>query len=52
MSEREHVEARVAAALAAGRRIVDDADAPAGWVLADRAGNRVCVTAWPDGSGS
>jgi 4a-hydroxytetrahydrobiopterin dehydratase len=33
---REHVEARVAAALAAGGRIVDVADAPAGWVLADR----------------
>jgi 4a-hydroxytetrahydrobiopterin dehydratase len=47
---REHVETRVAAAVAAGGRIVDDADAPAGWILADRAGNRVCVTAWPDGS--
>jgi 4a-hydroxytetrahydrobiopterin dehydratase len=46
---REHVEARLAAALAAGGRIVDDADAPVGWVLADRAGNRVCITAWPDG---
>jgi 4a-hydroxytetrahydrobiopterin dehydratase len=46
---REHVEARMAAALAAGGRIVDDADAPAGWILADRAGNRVCITAWPDG---
>jgi 4a-hydroxytetrahydrobiopterin dehydratase len=46
---REHVEARLAAALAAGGRIVDDADAPAGWILADRAGNRVCITAWPDG---
>jgi 4a-hydroxytetrahydrobiopterin dehydratase len=46
---REHVEARVAAALAAGGRIVDDADAPAGWILADRAGNRVCIAAWPDG---
>lgn len=45
----EHVEARVAAALAAGGRIVDDADAPAGWILADRAGNRVCIAAWPDG---
>ena len=45
----EHVEARVVAALAAGGRIVDDADAPAGWILADRAGNRVCITAWPDG---
>lgn len=47
---REHVEERVAAALAAGGRIVDDAEAPAGWILADRAGNRVCIAAWPDGS--
>ena len=47
---REHAEARVAAALAAGGRIVDDADAPAGWILADRAGNRVCIAAWPDGA--
>jgi 4a-hydroxytetrahydrobiopterin dehydratase len=47
---RQHVEARVAAALAAGGRIVDEADAPAGWILADRAGNRVCIAAWPDGS--
>ena len=47
---REHVEARLAAALAAGGRIVDDADAPAGWILADRAGDRVCIAAWPDGS--
>ena len=34
----------------AGGRIVDDADAPGSWVLADRAGNRVCICAWPDGS--
>ena len=47
---REQAEARVAAALAAGGRVVDDSDAPAGWILADRAGNRVCVSAWPDGS--
>jgi 4a-hydroxytetrahydrobiopterin dehydratase len=47
---REHVEARLAAALAAGGRIVDDADVPAGWILADRAGNRVCIAAWPDRS--
>jgi 4a-hydroxytetrahydrobiopterin dehydratase len=46
----EHAEARVAAALAVGGRVVDDADAPAGWILADRAGNRVCVAAWPDGA--
>jgi 4a-hydroxytetrahydrobiopterin dehydratase len=46
---REHVEKRLAAALGAGGRIVDDSDAPASWILADRAGNRVCITAWPDG---
>ncbi len=47
---REHAEARVAAALAAGGRIVDDSDAPEAWILADRAGNRVCIAAWPDGA--
>jgi 4a-hydroxytetrahydrobiopterin dehydratase len=47
---REHVHVRVAAAVAAGGRIVDDTGAPEGWILADRAGNRVCVAAWPDGS--
>ena len=47
---REQVEARLAAALAAGGRVVDDSDAPGNWILADRAGNRVCVCAWPDGS--
>ena len=45
---REHAEARVAAALAAGGRIIQDADAPDGWILADAAGNRVCIAAWPD----
>jgi 4a-hydroxytetrahydrobiopterin dehydratase len=44
----EHVEARLAAALAAGGRVVDDSNAPKYWTLADRAGNRVCVCAWPD----
>lgn len=47
---REHAQERLAAAVAAGGRIVDDSDAPAHWVLADRAGNKVCVCAWPDGS--
>jgi 4a-hydroxytetrahydrobiopterin dehydratase len=47
---REHVEARLAAALAAGGRIIDDSNAPAHWTLADRAGNRVCLCAWPDGA--
>jgi len=45
---REHAEGRVAAALAAGGRIVHDGDAPEGWILADHAGNRVCIAAWPD----
>jgi 4a-hydroxytetrahydrobiopterin dehydratase len=47
---REHVEARLAAALAAGGQVVDDSNAAAHWTLADRAGNRVCICAWPDGA--
>jgi 4a-hydroxytetrahydrobiopterin dehydratase len=47
---REHVEARLKAAVAAGGRIVDDSHAPSHWTLADRAGNRVCICAWPDTS--
>ena len=49
---REHAEARLAAALAAGGRVVDESEAPAAWILADRAGNKVCIAAWPDGSGA
>jgi len=47
---REHADARVAAALAAGGSLVDGADGPGGWILADRAGNKVCIAAWPDGA--
>lgn len=47
---REHVTSRLEAALAAGGRIVDASHAPSHWTLADRAGNRVCLCAWPDGS--
>jgi 4a-hydroxytetrahydrobiopterin dehydratase len=47
---REQVEERLAAAVAAGGRIVDESNAPGHWTLADRAGNRVCICAWPDGS--
>jgi 4a-hydroxytetrahydrobiopterin dehydratase len=47
---REHVEARLAATLAAGGRIVHHWNAPEAWTLADRAGNRVCICAWPDGA--
>ena len=39
----EHAEARVAAALAAGGRVVRDQDAPASWTLADAYGNEVDV---------
>jgi 4a-hydroxytetrahydrobiopterin dehydratase len=46
---REQAAARVAAAVAAGGRVVDETDAPAGWILADRAGNKVCIASWPDG---
>ena len=46
----EQVEQRLAAALAAGGRIVDASSSPTYWTLADRAGNRVCICAWPDGS--
>jgi 4a-hydroxytetrahydrobiopterin dehydratase len=48
----DQAEARLAAALAAGGRIVDESDAPNSWILADRSGNRVCIAAWPDGSRS
>jgi 4a-hydroxytetrahydrobiopterin dehydratase len=47
---REHAGRRLAAALAAGGRVIDDSEAPAAWILSDRAGNRVCIAAWPDGS--
>jgi len=47
---REHIEARLAAAIAAGGRVVDDSHAPSHWTLSDRAGNRVCICAWPDGA--
>jgi 4a-hydroxytetrahydrobiopterin dehydratase len=47
---RDQAEARLAAALAAGGRIVDESGSPGSWILADRAGNKVCIAAWPDGS--
>ncbi|HET6379626.1 MAG TPA: VOC family protein [candidate division Zixibacteria bacterium] len=47
---REVAEQRLAAAVAAGGRIVDQSEAPASWILADRAGNKVCIAAWPDGA--
>ena len=47
---REHAEARMQAAVAAGGRVVDESGAPGAWILADRAGNKVCIAAWPDGA--
>ncbi len=47
---REHVGARLKAAVAAGGRIVDESHAPSHWTLSDEAGNRVCICAWPDGA--
>jgi 4a-hydroxytetrahydrobiopterin dehydratase len=44
---REQAQDRLAAAVAAGGRIVDQS--PEHWTLADRAGNRVCIAVWPDG---
>ncbi|GAB4052558.1 VOC family protein [Catellatospora paridis] len=42
----EQAEARIAAALAAGGRLVSDAYAPKWWVLADAEGNEACVATW------
>ncbi|WP_250031097.1 VOC family protein [Paractinoplanes maris] len=42
----ELAEARVAAALAAGGRLVSDAHAPKWWTLADAEGNEACVATW------
>ena len=47
---RGEAEARLRAAIEAGGRIVDDSGAPSAWILADRAGNKVCIAAWPDGA--
>jgi len=42
----DQVEARIAAALAAGGRIVSDANAPGWWTLADPEGNEVDLAIW------
>lgn len=42
----DQAEARIAAALEAGGRMVDDAQAPAWWTLADAEGNEVDVATW------
>jgi 4a-hydroxytetrahydrobiopterin dehydratase len=49
----DQAEARVAAALAAGGRLVSDEPAPSWWILADPDGNEACVATWmgTDGQG-
>jgi 4a-hydroxytetrahydrobiopterin dehydratase len=42
----DEVELRMQAALAAGGKLIYDAEAPAFWVLADAEGNEACVTTW------
>jgi 4a-hydroxytetrahydrobiopterin dehydratase len=42
----DEAEPRIRAALAAGGRLINDAEAPAFWVLADAEGNEACVTTW------
>jgi 4a-hydroxytetrahydrobiopterin dehydratase len=42
----DETEPRIAAALAAGGKLIYDAEAPAFWVLADAEGNEACVTTW------
>jgi 4a-hydroxytetrahydrobiopterin dehydratase len=44
----DEADARVAKALDAGGRLVDDSYARAYWVLADAEGNEVCVCTWTD----
>lgn len=42
----DQAEARVAAALEAGGRLVTDEFAPSWWVLADAEGNEACIATW------
>jgi 4a-hydroxytetrahydrobiopterin dehydratase len=42
----DEAEPRIEAALAAGGRVIRDAEAPAFWVLADAEGNEACITTW------
>jgi len=42
----DQAEIRIAAAVAAGGRLIDDSDAPAGWTLADPVGNVADIATW------
>lgn len=45
------VQPRIDAALAAGGRLVSDAEAPSFWVLSDPEGNRMCLCTWQSRDG-
>ena len=47
----DQAETRIAAAIDAGGRIVNDTHAPEWWTLADPEGNEVDVAPWPDRDG-
>jgi 4a-hydroxytetrahydrobiopterin dehydratase len=42
----DEAEPRIRAALEAGGTLINDAEAPAFWVLADAEGNEACITTW------
>ena len=44
----EEAERRLAAAVAAGGRVVHEGRTPGWWVLSDKSGNKVCIATWPD----
>ena len=44
----DEAEDRIAAALAAGGRLVSDDRARAFWILADVEGNEACICTWQD----
>jgi 4a-hydroxytetrahydrobiopterin dehydratase len=44
----DEADARVAAAVAAGGRLLSDAESRAFWILADAEGNEICVCTWQD----
>jgi len=44
----DEADARIAAALAAGGKLVSDDEARAFWILADVEGNEICVCTWQD----
>jgi 4a-hydroxytetrahydrobiopterin dehydratase len=47
----DKAEGRVAAAIAAGGRLVSEEFVPSWWILADADGNEICVCTWEDREG-